>query len=319
MTAPTLAQPKPPQVQPLPPTVPTQIKPQSSPVPRPQRTETGDEGVDDGSGEPAAEKPTPIEDNANPLTRAGDRLDTLIEMRVNDNLWNSMQGGLPCLDTSVACIHQLQEKAIADSLTLKQIDERVQNINQKIDEARARNEKTVKLGVLKPVVQYYVKDEAVTETVNGQTRTRNRGFLQKVFGFLTAPISSINTIISLIGIPLLEGITQSNENAQARAIAISDLQVKVAQIEQERAKIADALREQVVLQVIDFDTIRREFQVSQELVKRERLRTRLVEVEYRFDGSDTVAFLGNLSSLDQQKAETFKAWAKVRSQLARIK
>jgi hypothetical protein len=155
--------------------------------------------------------------------------------------------------------------------------------------------------------------------VNGQPRTRNRGFLQKVFGFLTAPVSSINTIISLIGIPLLEGITQSNEKAQVRAIAISDLQVKVAQIEQERAKVADTLREQVVLQVIDFDTIRREFQVSQEIVKRERLRTRLLEVDYRFGGGDTVAFLGNLSGLDRQKAETLKAWAKVRSQLARIK
>ncbi len=204
-------------------------------------------------------------------------------------------------------------------LTLTQIDERVQNTNQKIEEARARNEKTVKLGVLKPVVQYYVKDEMVTETVNGRTRTQRKGFLEKVFGFLTAPVSSINTIISLIGLPLLEGITQSNENAQARAIAISDLQVKVAQIEQERAKIADTLREQVVLQVIDFDTIRREFQVSQAIVQRERLRTRLIEVEYRFGGGDTVQFLGNLSGLDRQKAETFKAWAKVRSQLARIK
>lgn len=104
-----------------------------------------------------------------------------------------------------------------------------------------------------------------------------------------------------------------------RAIALSNLQVKVAQIEQERAKVADTLREQVVLQVIDFDTIRREFQVSQEIVKRERLRTRLIEVDYRFGGGDTVQFLGNLSSLDRQKAKTFKAWARLRSQLARIK
>lgn len=155
--------------------------------------------------------------------------------------------------------------------------------------------------------------------MNGQIRTRNRGFLQKVFGFLTTPISSINTIISLIGILLLEGMTQSNENAQTRAIAISDLQVKVAQVEQEQAKVADALREQVVLQIIEFDAIRREFQMSQEIVKRERLRTRLMEVEYRLGGGDTAAFLRNLSSLDRQKAETFRAWSKVRSQLARIK
>jgi len=299
------------------------VKPSPPSKVQPPKTEGANDGTgsatDDGSGDTDEEQPTPVEDNANPLTSAGDSLDKLIEMRVNDDLWKSMQAGLPCMDTSVACIRQLQAKAIASSLTLKQIDERVQNINQKIEEARARNEKTVKLGVLKPVVQYYIKDETTTETVNGQARTRKQGFLEKVFGFLTSPVSSINNIISLIGIPLLEGLTQSNENAQVRAIAISDLQVKVAQIEQERAKAADAMREQVVLLVIDFDTIRREFQVSQEIVKRERLRTRLIEVDYRFGGGDTVQFLGNLSALDREKANTFRSWAKLRSQLARIK
>lgn len=232
-----------------------------------------------------------------------------------------MQGGLSCLDTSVTCIRQLQEQAVASNLTLKQIDERITDINNRIEEARKRNEKSVKLGVLKPIVQYYVKEDVITTAgQNGQpAKTTKVGFFQRLGQLFLNPINSINTIISLIGIPLLEGISQSNDQAQARAIAISDLQVKVAQIEQERAKAADKLREEVVLQVIDFDTFRREFQVAQEVVKREKLRTRLVEVDYRFGAGDTVQFLGNLSQLDNQKAQTFRAWAKLRSQLARIK
>jgi hypothetical protein len=34
---------------------------------------------------------------------------------------------------------------------------------------------------------------------------------------------------------------------------------------------------------------------------------------------ETTQFLGNLNALDRQKAETFKTWARLRSQMARIK
>lgn len=299
---------------------PIPVPPPASP-PAHEETESSD-AIDVGEPESdGSETPTPIEDNANPLTPTGNSLDRLIELKLNDDLWKGMQAGLPCLDTSVACIQQLQARAIANNLTLKQITERVEDINQKIEAARSRNEQSVKLGVLKPIVQYYVQEDTITRAAAaGQpAKTEQRGFFEKLVGILASPVSSINKIISLIGIPLLEGVTRSNDQAQARAIAISDLQVKVAQIEQEKAKAIAQLREAVVLQLLEFDVTRREFQVSQELVKRERLRTRIIEVDYRLGKGDTVQFLGNLSALDREKANTFKRWATLRSQLVRLK
>jgi hypothetical protein len=48
---------------------------------------------------------------------------------------------------------------------------------------------------------------------------------------------------------------------------------------------------------------------------------RLLEMDYRFSPEQvsTHVYLGNLSSLDQQKAQTYRAWARLRTQLARIK
>lgn len=110
--------------------------------------------------------------------------------------------------------------------------------------------------------------------------------------------------------------------AQQRAIGIADLQVKVAEIENKRGEIAAKLRETVILQVLDFDQIRREFQLSQEIVKRATLRLKLIEVDYRFaaeGSSNTEGYLNQVSGVDQRKADSFRQWAKMRSQMARIK
>ena len=227
-----------------------------------------------------------------------------------------MVGELPCLDTSTECIRQLQEKAIANGKALRAIDERVEAINSKIEEAKKNNQSTVKLGVFKPLVQAYLKDEVV-QTPQGPKR---RGFLDRIFSVFSNPINGINEILSLVGIPLFENATGGNDAAQQRAIAISDLQVKVAEVERQRGELADKIREQVVLQVLDFETIRREFQISQEIAKRETARLKLLEVDYRF-GTDITSntYLGAMSGLNRQQGDTLRAWAKLRSQLARIK
>jgi hypothetical protein len=238
-------------------------------------------------------------------------------MRVNDDLWKSMLGDLPCLEASDTCIGQLQTAAIDRSKTLKAIDQRIEVINTKIEEARKNNQKTIALGVFEPLVQSYLKLEDVP--VQQGQQPRKRGLLDRVFDFFVKPTGAINEVLSLIGVPLFRNAIGGDPAAQSRQIAIADLQVKVAEVEKQRADLADKIREQVMLQVLDFDVLRRDFQVAQEISKREVLRQRLIEVDYRFGQGETTQFLGNLNALDRQKAETFKAWARLRSQMARIK
>lgn len=256
--------------------------------------------------------------SVNPLNSAGDELERLIQTRINDDMWKSMLGRLPCVDTSVACVGQLQQLAVANSPTLRELDTKIEEINARIEEARARNQSAINLSVFEPLVQSFLTIEQVPSTTLGQP-PQKRGFIDKVLDIFTSPVQSFNDILSLIGIPLLRNIAGGNDQAQQRAIAISDLQVKVAELQRGRADLALKLRETVQLQVLDFDTAAREFQIAQAIAQREQVRMQLIEVSYRFGESNTENYLTQLSGMDAQKAATLRSWTQMRSRLERIK
>jgi hypothetical protein len=269
--------------------------------------------------------PESLSDDANPLNPAGDSLDKLIQVRFNDDLWTAMLGDLPCLDVTEPCVRQLQEQAVSNSSTLQAIDERIALINDKIDEAKANNQRTIRLGLLEPALQAFLQIETIQEQRNAtgdilQERQR-RGFVDRIAMFFANPVRGLNDILALIGVPLFRSASGGDQAAQERGIAIADLQVKVAEIENKRGDVAQALREQVMLHVLEFDQTRREFQISQEVARRATLRLRILDQSYRFGVGtlDTPGYLREVSALDQQKAQTFGSWAKLRSQLTRIK
>lgn len=290
--------------------------------PAPAPSEVTPEDAEDGSKKPAANQNVEQagEGDINPLNPAGDSLDKLIKLRLNEDLYKAMLGELPCLETQEACIKELQTLAVANSKSLKAIDERVAIINQKIDEARRNNQRTINLSVFEPLVQSYLKIDTVT-TVNsqGKSQTQTRGFFNKVLGIFSG-IAGLNEVLSLVGVPLFKNLGGGDAAAQGRTIAIGDLQVKLAEIENKRGDLADKTREAVLIQVLDFDVARKDFQVSQEIARREVVRSKLREVDYRYSTTVTTdGYLSSLSGLDRTKADSYRQWARLRSQLARIK
>ncbi len=267
--------------------------------------------------------------NDNPLSPLGNDLEVLVNAQINEDLWQSMLGDLPCLTSSNECVSELTSMAISNSRSLKAIEERVTGLEGKIDEARARNQRSVNLGTFTPLLQNYVSLENETyqevqpNLLNGLpqivTRTRQVGFFEKLARALRNPIGAINEVLSIIGIPLFENRLQIDANVQTREIAISDLQIRIAQIEQEKQKVEDTIASSVVEAVIDFDTTRRDFQISQEIARRSQLQATLLKVDYLFGDSNTQAYLNQQSAIDREKANAFKAWAKLRAQLANIK
>ena len=265
----------------------------------------------------------------NPLNPLGGNLDTLIQTEINQDLWLSMLGDLPCLTATNECVTELQQLAIQNHRSLKVIEERIALVNESIDNARGRNQRSINLGTFTPLISNYVKLETETvqevqpNLITGAPQIVNRqqqvGFFQRLARAISNPLGAINEVLSLIGVPLFEQRLNIDVNAQAREIAISDLQIKIAQIEQEKQKIEDTLAEQVILQVIDFDRYRRDFQISQEVAKRSQIQFQLLKVDYLFGDSTSIAYLNQLSAIDREKAQAYRAWASLRSQLSRIK
>lgn len=244
-------------------------------------------------------------------------MDALIQKGINADLWQQMRGDLPCVDATNECIAQLQTTAVEQNPLLKEVDLRIEEINSKIEEAKAANKKSVDLSVLRPAARVFLEPNFNSQAPSGQ---RQRGPVEKLFSVFTSPVGVVNEVLRAVGIPLFDKLfAGGSDQNQQRAIAISDLAVQLAQIQRSRAELAEQIKEKVALAVFDFDTSRREFQISSEVSKREAARIQLVEVEYRIGVGGSDSYLGQLNSLDRQKAQSFKAWASLRSQLEKIK
>lgn len=240
---------------------------------------------------------------------------------MNADLWQEMQGSLPCTEATTTCIAQLQEVATQKNPLLQEIDQRIEEISTKIEEAKAQNKKSIDLSVLRPAARVFLEPTFDTPVVQaGQPAPRQRGPIEKIVSLFTSPVGVVNELLRAVGIPLFDKLLGGgNEQAQGRQIAIADLQVKLAEIQRGRAELADKVKEKVALAVFDFDTSRREFQISMEISKREVSRMQLSEVEYRLGSNDSNTYLGQMSSLDRNKAAAFRSWASMRSQLEKIK
>jgi len=237
---------------------------------------------------------------------------------MNDDLWKAMQGSLPCLDVSSGCVRSLQDKAIANNVTLKEMDKAVEEINNRINEARKTNQKTVTLGIFRPVVQAYLKVDTPAATA-ANPNPQPRGFFSRILNVFRNPLGVVDEVLGLIGIPLFEGVTNTNSEANRNSIAIADLQTKVAQLQKGRAELAEKIRDSVQTQVLDFDAAAREFQLSQELAKRGSQRLQIIQLNYKFGEGTSESYLAQLSAQDEKKGSTLRAWTRMRSQLERIK
>lgn len=249
--------------------------------------------------------------NQNPFSKPD--LDKLITSEFNADMWRIMRGGLPCLETSSNCLDQLQSRSVAGSPLLRELDARIQEANDKIDDAKKRNAKTVTLSILTPGLQYLLG----VPPQPGQPQ--QRGFIDNLLGIVRGDIGLINGLISAIGVPFFKASQGANEEANRNAIAISDLQIKTAELQRARAQLADTTREKVAISLVKFDEARTDFQIAQVIASRSVDQFKIFEKQYLTGDSNTETYLGKLNQLDRTKAQTYSAWGKVRRSLFELK
>ncbi|MBC1237578.1 TolC family protein [Nostoc sp. 2RC] len=250
---------------------------------------------------------------SNPFNKPS--IDNIIEREFNDDLWRLLKGGLPCLETSAVCLEQLQTRAITQSPLLKEIDTRIAEANERIAEAKKRNKKSIQLAVLTPALQYLLGPAPAA----GQPQTPGTGLIDNLAGIFSGKTSLINGLLNVIGIPLFQGFQGGNADAQRNAIAISDIQVKVAELQRSRAQLADTVRGKVAESLVKFDEARVEYQTAQIVTSRATDQFKVFEARYTQGNSDTETYLSRQNQLDNQKAQTYRAWAKMRRSLFELK
>ncbi|MCD8489490.1 MAG: hypothetical protein LRZ84_22820 [Desertifilum sp.] len=235
---------------------------------------------------------------------------------INADIWEDMKGDLPCLNASESCIIQLQNKAVNENPLLTDLDRKIEEINDRIEDARRDNKRSVNLSVLTPGVRYIFEGAGARgEQPQGQ---RQPGAIDRILGLFTG-LTGINNLLGVIGVPVFQALTGSTPGVQQNNIAIADLQTKVAALVSDRAQLANRVKERVAEEVFEFDVAAREFQLSQEIARRESDRFQLLDVEYRLGQGSTQSYLGNLTALDAKKAATFRSWTAMRRRINQIK
>lgn len=126
-------------------------------------------------------------------------------------------------------------------------------------------------------------------------------------------------MLRVVGIPLFQGSQGGNTEAQRSAIAVADLQIKVAQLQRSKAELTSRVREETAVALIKFDEARTDFQTAQVLANRSVDQFKVFEIRYTRGNSNTETYLTQLNQLDATKAQTYRSWAKMRRALFELK
>jgi hypothetical protein len=236
----------------------------------------------------------------------------ILEMPIDDTLWQSIRGELPCADSGEKCMEVLQTLSIENNPTLRILDESIAEINQKVIQARSNNQTAVNLSIFRPLVQRYLSSSIVQEP---NQQPRRRGLVENILGIFTDPIGSINEILGLVGVPLFDAITGTNPTQQRNTILIDDLQTKAVQLQQNREELALQIKEKVVLSLLDFQVTIGEFLNSRELATRAQQQHQIFTLSYRFGGQSTQQFLSQQNALDRAKLQAYQDWIKLQRQI----
>lgn len=320
------------------------------------------EDFEDFEGE--AEPPDLEQFNApnNPLRTPRNALRELVEGQMDDDIWESLLGELSCANMSQECLQDLQSQAVENSPILYEIDERVAEVDLRIEQARERNEKSVLLSFFTPVLQYYLSTDQATSTeelarsradyefdrrqferqqelrlrLSNQTDAEILALQREEFREFREPISPLlrlagdilnpgrllNNVLSLVGINLFQGLVGGgNDAAQSRAIAIGDLQIRLAQMQRDRATVADEIRNKVIDLVLDVDTEAREFQITREIAKRDLQRLHIIRINYQYSPQSisTESYLGQLGAYDRQEGQVLRHWTQLRIKMQKLR
>ncbi len=239
-------------------------------------------------------------------------LDDLIDKKISEDVWQSLLGELPCSITTQDCINQLQNTAIQRSPLLRELDTKIEEAQGRIDEAKRLNLDSIAISTFSPFLQNFLYS-SLGPVSNGVEPAVNNPF-RLIFGNLASVFLGQG-----LGALFNWSTTAATDAQQGRAIAISDLQLKVAELQRNKAEIADKLRERVTMEVLKLEEVARDFQIETAIAKRDKQRLEISKISYKFGEGDSKQYLAELSSYDRQKAATWRTWGRLRSQLTLVK
>lgn len=234
---------------------------------------------------PRTTKPSGINEGVNPTSDPNviDPVE-LSQKADKDAEFDLLKGELPCLDSSSSCIKLLTDKAIANSTTLKNLDQQI--------------------------VQNQTNVKAIAESAKGNIFTQ----IQPFVSFLAAPIG----LGSVVG-SVFDNLAGNARTDQTIAQNNATLEIRIAEIERSKLDAKARIEDSVISSLIQFDTLKVEANISVAIANRESSRFKLIEIGYRLGEGDTNSFIALQNGLDRTRLAVTRNKSAMRSQAAKIK
>jgi hypothetical protein len=177
-------------------------------------------------------------------------------IEVNSRLSKTTDQTLPCLDSSKECVEKLAEAAIARSGELKTLDDQIRLLDRR-------------LGLASEGIDY------------AQSKLWTNYIPDPSGGNLLNIINPISWIKNLFG----------GGDIQRERLAITDLEIKKADIEAARAELESLLQEQILTLALNYEAAVRQSSSIISQLDDHQILSKVVEIDYRFGGSSTDAYL----------------------------
>jgi len=231
-----------------------------------------------------------------------ENLDDKLESREESEQFDLLKGDLPCLDSKPECIKQLEALAIANSPEIKAIDVQIASSADAVKLAKVQGQ-----GSFFESIQPYVS--AIAPILLQNSRPLQFGEIR----------TSLESRLLFEALPtIISGRATSDANQTRNNQANADLQIKLAQLEKTKAELAIAIRGKVTDAVVEFERIKDESGLQSTIVRREEVRSKLIEISYKLGESSTIDQIARLNELDRKKIIAAQLKTRLRSQALKI-
>ena len=231
-----------------------------------------------------------------------ENLDDKLEGREASEQFDLLKADLPCLDSKPECIKQLEALAIANSPDLKALDIQIASSSDAVKLAKIQGQ-----GSFTESIAPYIA--AIAPILLQNSKPLASGEIR----------IGLDSRLLFEALPtIIAGRATSDANQTRNNQANADLQIKLATLEKTKAEIAIAIKGKVIDAVILFENLRDESDLQSTIVRREDVRSKLIEISYRMGESSTIDQVARMNDFDRKKIIAAQIKSKLRSQALKI-
>jgi hypothetical protein len=226
---------------------------------------------------------------------------------------------LPCLEYEAKCVLSIQSMAVSSSPLLVAVDGKLSEMQEAIDTAVVASTESEKMAILKPALLYFATPETVAIVENGQSRSEQRGLLDRLVDVVASPGRLVNEVVGAIAKPLADSLTGGSSEIRQSNIAIAGLNAELSNLRIDRQKLELEIRKIIDDRLAAVDVAARSYRLSLSDLAVEKRKADLYRLSFARGLGDISQMIALESAIDSKAGSAIAAFTQLRTEVNRLK